>query len=103
MLENYFEEWRIKIGKEEIVIDGEEKKLLERAMKANQRWFTTKKGEVLSINHIETVLLMAREKREKNISLPFPSAVPSERERETWGKWKDILKRKVEGVEKDGV
>lgn len=55
------EQWIVKINRQEFIINGEEKVKLEDAMQRKVKWFKTNKGDILSVNHIESVVLSSRE------------------------------------------
>jgi len=61
MLPKVKEQWIIKINREEHILNGNEKNRLEEGMKRMDRWFKTEKGNILSISHIESVVLHTRE------------------------------------------
>ena len=56
----YSEEWSITISRKEFVIDEGEKSKLEKAMQDGDRWFKTKLGDILSVAHIECVVLRSK-------------------------------------------
>ena len=61
MLPNYKEQWVVTINRKEFMVDEDEKPKLEGAMANGDRWFKTKKGNILSVSHIESVTLHDRQ------------------------------------------
>lgn len=57
----YSEKWVVTINRKEWILDETEKPRLEQAMKNQDRWFKTKKGDILSVAHIETVELNSKQ------------------------------------------
>jgi hypothetical protein len=60
MLQNK-EQWIITINRKEFVINEVEKSKLEIAMKNGDRWFKTFRGDIISISHIESVVLHSKQ------------------------------------------
>ena len=56
----YKEEWCVMINRKATILNEMEKPKLEIAMKNGDRWFKTEKGDILSVNHIESVTLNSK-------------------------------------------
>lgn len=56
----YSEQWSVIINRKEFILNEVEKSKLELAMKNGERWFKTERGDVLSVSHIESVVLNDR-------------------------------------------
>lgn len=78
-MQKTIEQWLVKIGKKEFVISGEEKIMLVGVMKSGERWFETKSGDILSVSHIESVILHSRTK--ESLKLPEPKYTPISEEK----------------------
>lgn len=73
------EQWIVKVGKKEYIIDGQEKKMLVEVMKSGERWFETKSGDILSVSHIESVTLHSR--TQEVLKLPEAKFIPLSEEK----------------------
>lgn len=56
----YSEQWSVVINRKEFILNEVEKSKLELAMKNGERWFKTERGDILSVSHIESVVLNDR-------------------------------------------
>lgn len=57
----YNEQWIVTVNRKEIILNAAEKEKLEYAMRNGDRWFKLESGDILSVSHIESVILHSRE------------------------------------------
>lgn len=92
----YKDYWKVIIGKEKFILDGEQINILKEAMKKGERWVSFKKF-ILSIPHIECIFFDHRDNTVKYLPGENTTGVDNLKSfsEEEWAKFKKDVYSKV--------